>query len=224
MIARSLLAEALGTALLVAAVVGSGIMADRLTDDTALALLANTIATGAALYALITIFGPVSGAQFNPAVTLVFALRREIAPALAVGYVAAQAAGGLLGTWVAHGMFDLPVWQVSQTIRTGGGQWGAEVVATFALVLVILGTIRAGGSVATSVSLTITAAYWFTASTSFANPAVALARAFTDTFAGIRPVDVPGFWAAQIAGALLAAAVGGWLFGKGKPPARAHGG
>jgi glycerol uptake facilitator-like aquaporin len=224
MIARALVAEALGTVLLVAAVVGSGIMADRLTDDTALALLANTIATGAALYALITIFGPVSGAQFNPAVTLVFALRREIAPALAVGYVAAQAAGGLLGTWVAHGMFDLPIWQVSQTIRTGGGQWGAEVVATFALVLVILGTIRAGGSVATSVALTITAAYWFTASTSFANPAVALARAFTDTFAGIRPVDVPGFWAAQIAGALLAAAVGGWLFGKGKPPARAHGG
>lgn len=224
MIARALVAEALGTALLVAAVVGSGIMADRLTDDTALALLANTIATGAALYALITIFGPVSGAQFNPAVTLVFALRREIAPALAVGYVAAQAAGGLLGTWVAHGMFDLPVWQVSQTIRTGGGQWGAEVVAAFALVLVILGTIRAGGSVATSVALTITAAYWFTASTSFANPAVALARAFTDTFAGIRPVDLPGFWAAQIAGALLAAALGGWLFGKGKPPARAHGG
>lgn len=224
MIARALVAEALGTALLVAAVVGSGIMADRLTDDTALALLANTIATGAALYALITIFGPVSGAQFNQVVTLVFALRREITPMMALAYVAAQAAGGLLGTWAAHGMFDLAVWQVSQTVRTGGGQWGAEVVATFALVLVILGTIRAGGSVATSVACTITAAYWFTSSTSFANPAVALARAFTDTFAGIRPVDLPGFWAAQIAGALLAAALGGWLFGKGKPPARAHGG
>jgi glycerol uptake facilitator-like aquaporin len=224
MTARALVAEALGTALLVAAVVGSGIMADRLTDDIALALLANTIATGAALYALITIFGPVSGAQFNPAATLVFALRREIAPALALAYAAAQAAGGLLGTWVAHGMFDLPLWQVSQTIRTGGGQWGAEGVATFALVLVILGTLRAGGSVATSVALTITAAYWFTSSTSFANPAVALARAFTDSFAGIRPVDLPGFWAAQIAGALLAAALGGWLFGKGKPPARTHGG
>jgi glycerol uptake facilitator-like aquaporin len=224
MAARQITAEGLGTALLVATVVGSGIMADRLTDDTALALLANTLATGAVLYVLIQIFAPVSGAQFNPAVTLVFALRRDIAPRLALAYGAAQIAGGLAGTLAAHGMFELPLWQISTTVRTGGGQWFAEGIATFGLVLAILGAIRAGAQVASVVACYITAAYWFTASTSFANPAVALARAFTDTFAGIRPADLPGFWAAQLLGALAAAALGGWLFGKGKPPAAGHGG
>ncbi len=206
------MAEALGTALLVAAVVGSGIMADRLTDDVALALLCNAVATGAALVVLITVFAPVSGAQFNPAVTLVFALRGEIGAGLALAYAVAQVVGGVAGTWVAHLMFDLPVVQLSQTARTGGGQWLAEAVAAFGLVLAILGTIRAKGSVATVVGLYITAAYWFTASTSFANPAVTVARALTDTFAGIRPGDVPEFVAAQLVGALVAVALAGWLF------------
>jgi glycerol uptake facilitator-like aquaporin len=213
--ARQLAAEALGTALLVAAVVGSGIMADRLTDDVALALLCNAVATGAALVVLITVFGPASGAQFNPVVTLVFALRGEIGAVLAAGYAAAQVAGGVAGTWLAHLMFGLPVMQFSQTVRTGGGQWLAEAVAAFGLVLAILGTIRARGSVAAIVGLYIVAAYWFTASTSFANPAVTLARALTDTFAGIRPVDVPGFVAAQVAGALVAAGLAVWLLAEG---------
>jgi len=214
MSARKLVAEGLGTGLLVMAVVGSGIMADRLTEDVALALLANAIATGTALYVLITVFGPISGAQFNPVVTLVFALRGELSVGLALAHVVAQCAGGVIGTWAAHAMFDLPLWQISTTVRTGMPQWWAEVVATFGLVLAILGAIRAGAQVATVVACYITAAYWFTASTSFANPAVALARAFTDTFAGIRPVDLPGFWAAQIIGALLAAGLGGWLFAR----------
>lgn len=219
MTARRLVAEALGTGLLVAAVVGSGIMADRLTGDTALALLANTIATGAALYVLITVFGPVSGAQFNPAVTLVFALRREIGVALALGSVAAQCAGGVAGTMLAHAMFDLPLLQTGQTIRTGQGQWLAEGVATFALLTAILGAIRASVPVAPVAACTIMAAYWFTASTSFANPAVTLARAVSDTFAGIRPADLPAFWLAQLAGAVLAAMLAGWLFANEKPPA-----
>ena len=212
MTARRIVAEALGTGLLVAAVVGSGIMADRLTGDVALALLANTLATGAALLVLITILAPVSGAQFNPAVTLVFALRGEMAPMLALAFVLAQVVGGLAGTMLAHGMFDLPVWQVSTTVRTGTGQWIAEGVATFGLLLTILGALHARANVALMVAAYITAAYWFTASTSFANPAVALARAFTDTFAGIRPSDLPGFWLAQIAGALVAAGLASWLF------------
>ena len=212
--ARRLAAEALGTALLVAAVVGSGIMADRLTDDTALALLANTIATGAALIMLITIFAPISGAHFNPVVTLVMALRRELPALRAVPYIAAQCIGGILGTWAAHAMFDLPLLQLSTTIRTGPSQWLAEAIATFGLILAILGAINARANVALTVAAYITAAYWFTASTSFANPAVALARALTDTFAGIRPADLPGFILAQIVGALIAAAFGGWLFKK----------
>lgn len=212
MTARKLVAEALGTALLVTAVVGSGIMADRLTDDTALSLLANTIATGAALITLITIFAPISGAQFNPIVTLTLALRREIRPSLALAYVAAQTVGGVVGTLAAHAMFDLPLLQIAETARTGTGQWTAEAIASFGLILAILGAINARANVANTVAAYITAAYWFTASTSFANPAVALARSLTNTFAGIRPIDLPGFWLAQVVGALLAAALAGWLF------------
>ncbi len=209
---RRLVAEALGTALLVTAVIGSGIMADRLTDDVAVSLLANTIATGAALVMLITTFGPVSGAQFNPIVTLVMSLRREMSVALAMAYIIAQCAGGILGTWTAHAMFDLPIMQISTTIRAGSAQWLAEAVASFGLILAILGAINARANVAVTVACYITAAYWFTASTSFANPAVALARAFTDTFAGIRPGDLPGFMLAQIFGAVAALWLGGWLF------------
>lgn len=209
---RRLVAEGLGTALLVATVVGSGIMADGLTQDTALALLGNTLATGAMLVVLITVLGPLSGAHFNPAVTLVFALRREISPGQAFCYVGAQGLGGILGTWTAHLMFALPLWQVSTTIRTGGAQWFAEGVASFGLVLTILGGIATRTDrVPLLVGLYITAAYWFTASTSFANPAVALARSLTDTFSGIRPADLPGFMAAECAGALLALAVMRWL-------------
>ncbi|MCW1931875.1 aquaporin [Pararhodobacter zhoushanensis] len=210
--ARMLTAEALGTLLLVAAVVGSGIMAETLTGDVALALLANTIATAAALVMLITVLGPISGAHFNPAVTLVFTLRGEVAVTTAVAMVAAQCAGGVAGSWLAHLMFEQPVLQASTHIRTGGAQWLAEGVATFGLILSILGAIRAQANVAIVVALWITAAYWFTASTSFANPAVALARGFSDTFAGIRPVDLPGFWAAQVIGALAGMVLGGWLF------------
>ena len=214
---RRLTSEALGTALLVTAVVGSGIMADRLTDDTALALLANTVATGAALIMLITTFAPVSGAHFNPVVTLIFTLQRAISARLAVGYVVAQFLGGIIGTLAAHAMFELPLLQISGTARTGAGQWVAEAIASFGLILTIFGAINARANVATTVAAYITAAYWFTASTSFANPAVALARSLTNTFAGIRPADLPGFWAAEVAGALLAAAFSAWLF---KPTAR----
>ncbi len=209
---QKLVAEGLGTALLVCAVVGSGIMAGKLTADTAVALLANTAATVAALFMLITVLGPVSGAQFNPVVTLVFTLRGEMARGLALAYVGAQIAGGILGTWVAHAMFELPIVQLSQTIRTGPSQWLAEAVASFALLLAILGAINARANVAATVACVIAAAYWFTASTSFANPAVTLARALTDTFAGIRPVDAPMFIVAQVVGALAAMAAGGWLF------------
>ena len=211
---RALVAEGLGTLLLVCAVVGSGIMAERLTADVALALLANTVATGAALLVLISLFAPLSGAQFNPVVTLVFALRREISPKLALAYVAAQLTGGVLGTLLAHAMFELPLLQVSATVRSGAGQWLAEAVATFGLILTILGALHARAAVAPLVAAWITAAYWFTASTSFANPAVALARVLTDSFAGIRPADLPGFWLAQVAGALLAGGLGAWLFRK----------
>jgi glycerol uptake facilitator-like aquaporin len=209
---RRLAAEALGTSLLVATVVGSGIMADRLTHDVALALLGNTLPTGAILVVLITILGPISGAHFNPAVTLVFALRREIEANAALAYVAAQVFGGVAGTLLAHAMFELPLLQDSQTVRTGLGQWIAEGVAAFGLVFTILAGLRfRPDAVPWLVGLYITAAYWFTASTSFANPAVAIARAFTDTFAGIRPIDVPAFIAAQLLGAILAMAVAGWL-------------
>lgn len=212
--ARKLVAEALGTGLLVAAVVGSGIMAQRLTPDTALALLANSVATGAVLVVLITIFANLSGAHFNPLVTLVFTLRGEMHPALALAYVLAQGSGGLLGVLLAHAMFELPLLQIAATARSGTGQWIAEAVASFGLVLAVLGALRAKANVAVTVACYITAAYWFTASTSFANPAVALARAFTDTFAGIRPDDLPAFVLAECAGALVAAGLGGWLFGR----------
>lgn len=209
---RRLTAEALGTALLVCTVVGSGIMADKLTDDVALALLGNTIPTGAILVVLITIFGPISGAHFNPAVTLAFALRRDIPVGDAVPYVIAQIIGGILGSVAAHGMFALELIQISQTVRTGHSQWFAEVVATFGLVGTILAGIRfRSDAVPWLVGLYITAAYWFTASTSFANPAVAIGRAFSDTFAGIRPADLPGFITAELIGAVIATALFGWL-------------
>jgi len=198
----------LGTLLLVACVVGSGVMADRLTDDVALALLGNTLATGAILIVLITIMGPVSGAHFNPAVTLIFALRGEIARAEAVFYVGAQIAGACLGTVLAHAMFELPLVQLATTQRSGAAQLLSEFVATFGLVVTILLGLQARATpVAVLVGLYITAAYWFTASTSFANPAVAIARALTDTFSGIRLIDVPSFIAAQCLGAMLAMAV-----------------
>ncbi|MER9254099.1 aquaporin family protein [Mesorhizobium sp. M0598] len=215
---RRLVAEALGTALLVATVVGSGIMADKLTDEVALTLLGNTLPTGAILVVLIIIFGPISGAHFNPAVTLVFALRREIETNAALAYVAAQIAGGIAGTFLAHAMFELPILQVSATVRTGSGQWIAELVAAFGLVFTILAGLRSRpDSIPWLVGLYITAAYWFTASTSFANPAVAIARAFSNTFAGIRPADLPGFIAAELLGALLAMALAGWLLAEPKP-------
>ena len=207
-----LVAEALGTAVLVAAVVGSGIMADRLTEDTALALLANTMATGAILYVLITCLGPVSGAHFNPAVSLVFSWRGELPRAELAPYVAVQVAGAIAGALLAHAMFEMPILQISATTRTGPAQWLSEMVAAFGLVLTILmGLKHRAETVPMLVGLYITAAYWFTASTSFANPAVAIGRAFSDTFAGIRPLDVPAFVAAQVAGALLAAALASWL-------------
>ena len=216
---RRLVAEALGTALLVATVVGSGIMAASLTQDTALALLGNTLPTGAILVVLITILGPISGAHFNPVVTMIFALRRELAVGLALAYVAAQVMGGVAGSLLAHAMFNLPILEVSQKVRTGPGQWLAEAVATFGLVATILGGAKfRTDAVAWLVGLYITAAYWFTASTSFANPAVAIARAFTDTFSGIRPIDVPAFIAAQVVGALVAAWVFGWLLGPNPSP------
>ena len=209
---RRLAAEALGTGLLVATVVGSGIMAERLTKDVALALLGNTLPTGAILVVLITILGPISGAHFNPAVTAAFALRGEHRRSELVPYVAAQLAGGLLGTVAAHLMFDLAPLGISAKVRTGPAQWFAEAVATFGLVFTILAGLRfQRASIAWLVGLYIAAAYWFTASTSFANPAVAAARAFTDTFAGIRPVDLPGFVIAEFAGASLAVALARWL-------------
>ncbi|ANP85995.1 aquaporin [Rhizobium leguminosarum] len=209
---RRLVAEALGTAILVATVVGSGIMADRLSDDVAVSLLGNTIPTGAILVVLITILGPISGAHFNPVVTMVFGLRREIASQAAIAYIAAQIVGGIAGSFLAHSMFELPILEISTTVRTGQGQWLAEIVATFGLVLTILGGLRfRSDAIPWLVGLYITAAYWFTASTSFANPAVAIARALSNTFAGIRPTDVPAFIVAEVVGALLATAVAGWL-------------
>ncbi|MGC5841720.1 MIP/aquaporin family protein [Mesorhizobium abyssinicae] len=209
---RRLAAEALGTAMLVAAVIGSGIMADRLTHDVALALLCNTLPTGAILVVLITILGPISGAHFNPAVTLVFGLRHQIGRDAALTYMAAQVAGGILGTLMAHAMFDMPLFSLSTTVRSGAGLWIAEAVATFGLVFTILAGLRfRADAIPWLVGLYIVAAYWFTASTSFANPAVAVARALSNTFAGIRPFDVSAFVAAQLAGALVAMALAGWL-------------
>ncbi|MFD1794375.1 aquaporin family protein [Paracoccus aurantiacus] len=215
---RNLVAEAIGTGFLVCTVIGSGIMADALTDDTALALLGNTIPTGAILYVLITLLGPVSGAHFNPAVTLAFALRGDISARHAVQYALAQIAGGIAGAILAHAMFDLPLLQISQTVRSGPDQFLAEIIATFGLVATILAGLRANpAAIPALVGLYITAAYWFTASTSFANPAVAIARALTDTFSGIRPIDLPAFVAAQLAGAAIAVPACRWLFAERTP-------
>ena len=211
---RRVAAEALGTAFLLAAVVGSGIMALKLAGgNAALALLCNTIPTGAILTVLILTFGPVSGAHFNPAVSLAFALRGELPWPLLGPYVASQFVGAVIGVWAAHLMFELPVWQFSATARTGPGQWFAESVATFGLVLVILGCRRcAAASVPYAVGLYITAAYWFTASTSFANPAVTVARSLSDTFAGIAPAGVVAFIVAQFIGMVAAIGVSAWLW------------
>ncbi len=217
---RLVAAEALGTAMLVATVVGSGIMAETLsTTSPAVALLGNTIATAGMLYVLITIFGPVSGAHFNPAISLVFAVRGELAWRSLAPYIVAQVAGGIAGTLLAHAMFRLPLIQLSGHARSGASQWLSEFTATFSLVLAILGTLRARPeAVPTAIALAITAGYWFTASTSFANPAVTLARALSDTFSGIAPVDAPAFVMAQTAGALAALGVCHRIFGW-RPPA-----
>lgn len=209
---RRLAAEALGTGFLVATVVGSGIMAQTLTDDVALQLMGNTLPTGAILVVLITVFGPVSGAHFNPAVSLGFAVRGDLTWGAFARYSVAQILGGILGTFAAHLMFATDVVQVSTTIRTGGSQWFSEAVAAFGLMAVILGGLKARAeTVPWLVGLYITAAYWFTASTSFANPAVAIARSLTDTFSGIRPGDLPGFIIAQCIGAVLAVWLMRWL-------------
>jgi glycerol uptake facilitator-like aquaporin len=207
-------AEGLGTAFLLAAVVGSGIMAQKLAGrNGALALLCNTLPTGAILTVLILTFGPVSGAHFNPAVSIAFGLRRELSWSEVAVYATCQLVGGVLGVWAAHVMFELPVWQFSGTVRSGLGQWSAEAVATFGLVLAILGCLaRTPAAVPYAVGLYITAAYWFTASTSFANPAVTIARSLSDTFAGIAPGGVLGFIAAQLAGMGCAVALADWLW------------
>ncbi|HTI88659.1 MAG TPA: MIP/aquaporin family protein [Alphaproteobacteria bacterium] len=212
---RRLAAEALGTAILVATVVGSGIMAETLTKDVAIALLCNTLPTGAILVVLVTVLGPISGAHFNPAVTLVFVGKRELPPSEAAFYVIAQIAGGAVGTMAAHLMFGHPLIEFSMKVRTGGAQWFAEAVAAFGLVATILAGIRFQRSaVPWLVGLYITAAYWFTASTSFANPAVAIARSLTNTFSGIRPTDLPGFILAELAGAFVGMLLMTWLLGR----------
>ncbi|MDE0658108.1 MAG: aquaporin family protein [Gammaproteobacteria bacterium] len=210
---RKLVAEGLGTLMLLATVVGSGIMAENLAaGNDALALLGNTLATGAILAVLITMLGPISGAHFNPAVTLAFLVRREIDARTAAAYVGVQVVGGLAGAALAHAMFDMDLLQVSTKTRTGMGQWLAEGVATFGLVATILATLKARPTaVAAMVGLYISAGYWFTASTSFANPAVTIARSFTDTFSGIAPADAPAFIGAQFVGALVATGLMAWL-------------
>ena len=216
-LSRRLAAEAVGTGLLLAAIVGSGIAAEDLAGGNGgVALLANALATGAALIALILTFGPVSGAHFNPAVTLVLAGRSGIGRGAVAGYVLAQIGGGVLGVWLAHLMFAEPLLQASARARGGAGQWVGEVVATFALVSVILGCLRhRPEAVPYAVAAIIVAGYWFTSSTSFANPAVTIARGLTDTFAGIRPADVAGFVAAQLVGAAAATGFLGWLHRSG---------
>jgi glycerol uptake facilitator-like aquaporin len=216
-LARRLFAEWLGAAFLLAAVVGSGIMAERLAGgNVALALLCNTLPTGAMLVVLILIFGPISGAHFNPAVSAAFALRRQLPWPMAAGYIAAQITGAVAGVWVAHLMFELPVWQFSITARVGAGQWLAEAVATFGLLLTIFGcAARTPAAIPYAVGLYIISAYWFTASTSFANPAVTIARSLSDTFAGIAPSCVPAFMTAQLAGMGVAILVDRWLWDSG---------
>lgn len=214
--ARRIAAEALGTALLLAVVVGSGIMGERLAaGNAAVALLGNTLATAAALVVLITIFGPISGAHFNPVVTAMFASRRELSWRLALAYMAVQVAGGVIGVWGAHLMFAEPVLQVSTKVRGGLGQGFAEAVATFGLVATILGSLRfKPDATPMLVGLYITAAYWFTASTSFANPAVTIARSLSNTFAGIAPASAPLFIAGQVAGGLAGAVTFSWLLAR----------
>jgi glycerol uptake facilitator-like aquaporin len=220
-LSRRLAAEAIGTALLLATVVGSGIMAERLAGgNDAIALLGNTLATGAILVVLINALAPVSGAHFNPAVTLSFLLQRKIAPRVALLYVLVQCAAAIAGVALAHLMFEKPPLEIGIKPRASPALWLAEAVATAGLIGTIMGTVRfRPEAVASAVGLYITAAYWFTASTSFANPAVAIARALTDTFAGIRPVDLPGFIAAEFFGALIAMALAGWLLAEPKPVA-----
>lgn len=204
---RAIAAEAVGTAMLLIGVVGSGIMGASLAQgNDAIALLANAVATGCMLYVIITVLGPVSGAHFNPAVTLAFAWRGDIAPKLALAYVVAQVGGGVLGVWMTHAMYDLPVFQTSTTLhRTGGAQWWSEGLATMGLLFVIFGGLRARpDAVPALVAFYITGAYWFTASTSFANPAVTVARGWTDTFAGIFPGHIPAFIVVQLAAVALA--------------------
>jgi glycerol uptake facilitator-like aquaporin len=211
---RRLAAEALGSFFLFATVIGSGIMAEALAGgNVAIALLGNTLATGAILFVLVVMLGPISGAHFNPAVTLVMAIRREIAGRDVLPYIAAQLVGGLLGGWAAHLMFDLPILQFSLKARAGIGQWTGEFVATFGLILTILGTLKhRPNAVPAAVALYISAAYWFTSSTSFANPAVTIVRSLSNSFAGIAPADVPMFIVAQLLGAATAALVGAQLF------------
>lgn len=213
-VTRRAVAEFVGSAFLLAAIVGSGIMAEKLAGgNIALALLANALATGAMLVVLIVIFAPVSGAHFNPAVSLAFALRGELSWPATAGYIAAQSVGGIIGVWAAHLMFDLPLWQISPNVRTGAGQWLAECIAAFGLILTVLGCMaRASAATPYAVGLYITSAYWFTASTSFANPAVTIARSISDTFAGIAPSAAPAFILAQLAGMLAAAALARWLW------------
>jgi glycerol uptake facilitator-like aquaporin len=213
-LAQRCVAESLGTAFLLAGVVGSGIMAAKLAGGNgALALLCNTLPTGAILTVLILTFGPVSGAHFNPAVSIALALRRELSPSIAALYIGAQLVGAIAGVWTAHLMFELPLWQLSATVRTGSGQWFAEGVATFGLLLTIVGcAARTPAAIPYAVGLYITAAYWFTASTSFANPAVTIARALSDTYAGIAPTGVLAFVAAQCLGMLAAVTLSGWLW------------
>jgi glycerol uptake facilitator-like aquaporin len=219
--ARRCVAEALGTALLVAAVVGSGIMAQRLAQDPALALLCNTLATGGALVAILLTFGPISDAHLNPVVTIYVAATRGMTPGLAAGYVLAQLAGGVAGAIVANAMFALPAVAFSTTVRAGFPILLSEGVATFGLLALVISVGRTrAAAIPFAVAGYITAAYWFTASTSFANPAVTIARAFSDTYAGIRPADVGGFIAAQAAGGIAAALVFGWLLPRPPHPPR----
>ena len=215
-LSRRLLGEALGSFFLFAGVLGSGVMAENLAGgNDALALLANTAATGAILYVIIEMFGPVSGAHYNPAVTLAFAIRREFPWRDVVPYVLVQIGAGMFGAFAVHLMFDLEILQLSTKARSGTGQWAGEMIATFGLVMAILTLLRhRPGVVPAVVALYISAAYWFTSSTSFANPAITLVRSMSDTFAGIAPADVPGFIAAQLAGMVLAVACARYLFGK----------
>lgn len=216
---QRLAAEGIGSFFLFATVIGSGIMAEALSGgNVAIALLANAIATGAILFVLIAMLGPISGAHFNPAVTLVMAVRGELRWRDTAPYLLAQLSGGLLGALAAHRMFDLPIWQQSLKIRTGLGQWTGEAVATFGLILTIIGTLRHRPAlVPASVALYITAAYWFTSSTSFANPAITLVRSLTGSFAGIAPQNVAAFIVAQLLGAVLGATAGRLLFGPPHP-------